>query len=1180
MFDLSTPLSLLGAEQPVNRLINFQFPELIPGMSTLGLVILASIAISVAIGYWFASAVRLPDYGWKVALVLASFSASLLVVLFGEYKLGIDLAGGTELAYEVDRKATAELNPKGTADWNMDGLVQVLRQRLNDTGLKEITVLQIGEGEVEVTVPEADQAAIELVKQKITTGGALQFMIVASENKDSQLFDLAREQSQLTSEDERTRNDVKDADGRRLGYWARVGREDDTRPDSPFRDPGIGQGLLRVAKLKDLKNNQKPAPDRPKLGEIIEVPPQIAGNVAALQAYLASRDITEIDALMVYDADNDVRGEDLSFAFASRDESLRPCIKFNMRTFGSQKMGYLTSHNLQRKLAIIFDGKLLSAPVIQSRISDSGQITGQFTQEEVDFVVNILKSGSLPVVLNKEPIKDDPVDSALGRDMKEKGIMSIGIALVVVLGFVLLYYRFSGLVACFALLLNLLLTVAIMFLVSAPFSLAGLAGLVLTVGMSVDANVLIFERMREELARGTGLRMAIRNGFDRAMVTIIDSNLTTLLTAVVLYWIGTDQVKGFGATLILGILTSMFTAIFVSRVILEVGERTRWMKTIKFNNLFPTPSIDWCAYLKPALAASGVIILIGLVATFARGKGIFDIDLGGGTFATFVLREPLETSQVRAKIDAAFAKEIDPTTKGRVSYSVNKLNLENEKPDSVYKVRSSLADKTRLMEILRDTFRAPDGSEGLKTYQVAWTDLKETTAAPPVDPVKPTEPKPAEPMPAEPKPAEPAPAEPKPAEPKPADPKPTDPAPAEPKPAEPKPTEPKPAEPKPDSTKPADKPAEDKPESGEKPCGEEEKPAETPKADDKPATEKPAEEKPAAEKPAETQPPTTPPADKPAETTPPTTTPAATPPAEPATPAPTPVPAAPAVTTSAVLDLSSGPLSTQELKPLLTRAATEALGTAPTIEIQNPADDSSSLAAFDRFTVTLHVPQAEALEVLEKFRANREQDVVWRSSGQNKGQVTINAQLRAAAAIVVSLIGILAYVWFRFLKAIWGIAAIAALAHDALVMLGGIAISYWLASSLGFLQVEEFKISLPVVAAFLTLIGYSVNDTIVIFDRIREIRGKSPDITAKMINDAVNQTFARTILTGGTTLMVVTILYFLGGEGIHAFAFALLIGVISGSYSTVFIAAPLLLWLLGKPSAGTAAGRREMAKSA
>jgi len=206
--------------------------------------------------------------------------------------------------------------------------------------------------------------------------------------------------------------------------------------------------------------------------------------------------------------------------------------------------------------------------------------------------------------------------------------------------------------------------------------------------------------------------------------------------------------------------------------------------------------------------------------------------------------------------------------------------------------------------------------------------------------------------------------------------------------------------------------------------------------------------------------------------------------------------------------------------------------------------------------------------VLGELKLTLEKSPVWQSSNSIKGQVTVDTQLKAMTAILISLLGIVAYVWFRFQSLSWGIAAVVALVHDTLVMLGFIAMSYWMAGVLGFMQVEEFKISLTIVAAFLTLIGYSINDTIVIFDRIREIRGKSPDLTRHMINESVNQTMSRTILTTGTVLMVVVVLYFAGGSGIHAFAFSMIVGALAGTYSTVFIAAPLLLLLHNNPKAG------------
>ena len=153
---------------------------------------------------------------------------------------------------------------------------------------------------------------------------------------------------------------------------------------------------------------------------------------------------------------------------------------------------------------------------------------------------------------------------------------------------------------------------------------------------------------------------------------------------------------------------------------------------------------------------------------------------------------------------------------------------------------------------------------------------------------------------------------------------------------------------------------------------------------------------------------------------------------------------------------------------------------------------------------------------------------------------------------------------------IYGLAAVAALLHDILITLGAIAVSYWLAEVFGFLLIDQFKISLTVVAALLTIIGYSLNDTIVVFDRIRETKGKAPRLTSEMINVSINQTLSRTLLTSVTTLIVVVLLYAFGGEGIHAFAFALVIGVLVGTYSSIFVASPILLWLIERNEAKTA----------
>ncbi len=176
-------------------------------------------------------------------------------------------------------------------------------------------------------------------------------------------------------------------------------------------------------------------------------------------------------------------------------------------------------------------------------------------------------------------------------------------------------------------------------------------------------------------------------------------------------------------------------------------------------------------------------------------------------------------------------------------------------------------------------------------------------------------------------------------------------------------------------------------------------------------------------------------------------------------------------------------------------------------------------------------------------------DPVWISSSSVGARVAGDMIGRAFGALFASLLCIIGYIWFRFQRVIYGFAAVAALVHDVLITLGAIAVSYWLADALGFLLIDPFKISLTVVAAILTIIGYSLNDTIVVFDRIRETKGKAPKLTSEMINHSINQTLSRTLLTSLTTLIVVVLLYWFGGEGIHAFAFALVVGVIVGTYS-------------------------------
>jgi hypothetical protein len=228
---------------------------------------------------------------------------------------------------------------------------------------------------------------------------------------------------------------------------------------------------------------------------------------------------------------------------------------------------------------------------------------------------------------------------------------------------------------------------------------------------------LIYERIREERRRGAALRMAIRNGFDRATTTIVDANVTTLITAIVLYAIGTDQIRGFAVILILGILMSMFTAIFCSRVVFEILERTRRLKELRMRSIFPDTHVDFMGKRKLAMVASIVLIVIGMVGMVARGKQIFDIDFLGGTSVTMILEQPTTEAEIRRTLDPRFAAL---TIEGSsVQYSVNRVDVEGLTPMTIWKIDSSIPEVDDLEKILEDSFP-------LAMYSMEFDNLTET----------------------------------------------------------------------------------------------------------------------------------------------------------------------------------------------------------------------------------------------------------------------------------------------------------------------------------------------------------------------------------------------------------------------------------------------------------------------
>ena len=275
-----------------------------------------------------------------------------------------------------------------------------------------------------------------------------------------------------------------------------------------------------------------------------------------------------------------VTGEELVDAQPSFDENGRPAVSFRFNPTGARKFGDYTAENIGNPFAIVLDGEVISAPVIQSHIpGGSGIITGNFTVEESTNLAVLLRAGALPAGL--EFLEERTIGPELGADSIEAGRIATLVAFVAVLVFMGLSYGLFGLFANVALILNIGLIFGLLSLIGATLTLPGIAGIVLTVGMAVDANVLVFERIREELRTAKGPARAIELGYEKALSAIVDANITTFITAVILYVMGSGPVRGFAITLGLGILTSVFTAIFVTRLLIVMWFERRRPKTLE-----------------------------------------------------------------------------------------------------------------------------------------------------------------------------------------------------------------------------------------------------------------------------------------------------------------------------------------------------------------------------------------------------------------------------------------------------------------------------------------------------------------------------------------------------------------------------------------------------------------------
>jgi len=959
-----------------------------------GYLTLLIVAVLIFVCYWLGHVIakksRLPEHGFKIFIVLLAFFGGFaaLFPLFMGWKhltLGIDLQGGVVLVYDAKplegsetRQAvdptTGEVTSSG---FDMDQLTRAISRRVNPGGVREIAITKLGQNQVQVVIPHAEAAEVARIERIISESGALTFRILASRAYD-QDAEIIRRGEAISG------REVLSPSGKVDARWVPVfesQRESFGNADMVLRERG-----------------------------------------------------KTLEALVKFDDGVDITGEYLTSVHRGMGNSGSPGVSFNFNAVGGNKCARMTGVNLPdpvhsrlvRHMGIILNDSLYSAPVIRARIAGSGIIEfnaghtdeqRQKLNQDIDDLIGILQAGALPAELGKDPSRM-LIGATLGKDTIEKARYALAFAAAFTIAFMIFYYRLAGCIASFCVITNTVLIVTIMSALNAAFTLPGLAGLVLTIGMAIDANILIYERIREELRGGASLKMAVRNGYMKAFSAIFDSNITTIGVGVILYWVGTEQVKGFAVTLTLGIALNLFTAIFCARVIMDVLVAQRSMTTFKMMQLFQRPNINFLGARYACVACSLVLIIVGLVAVGARGRGLLDIDFVGGVSVQTVFKNTQDISNVRAKL---YAK--DETIEG-VENKLNDLAVQPVQVD-VDDEGGKVAPDTHFI-ITTSMPQVPGKVISTNEYRATVeTILKETFG-------------------------------------------------------------------------------------------------------DALVYRKVSYKIEATKRVAEYD----------------------------------------EVTVSVNISPKTNRESlASEINAMIQKVAAEQAITggflAPHITKQGYAEENLTPdMMFEDWTLTFHAPSESLERVLSAWETEVNGTPHFPSSTTVGGSVARNTRIQGIFAILGSLVFMAIYISVRFHRWVYGLIAVIGLLHDVLVVLGLLALSKWLVFPA--LQIEEFKIGLPVVAAFLTVIAYSINDTIILFDRIRENLGKSVILTGSMINMAINQTLSRTVLTSATTFLVALILYFFGGQGIHAFAFAIAVGIACGTYSTIGICSALLFWAIGK----------------
>lgn len=867
----------------------------------------------------------------------------------GTIKLGLDLQGGMYLSYMV--KPTPGLDEQDA----IDQALEVIRNRINEFGVSEPSITRQGDDRIVIQLPGVrDPARARAIVER---QALLEFKLVAyptEEHPTTASVPVLREIDNLITSGS---VDIVPAPLDSLlerssdSLETEIAQTSDAVPDSiGLSVAPEGFSLPRPEEIPSDQESQDvtlPDLDRPgSLGTMIEVAPE---DIARLTVSISPGDwlVYEGDTMDRLndiinrpDVDSILKEANLVFKFGRLEETIdgsfkaiyllprdmtrgwernadqvneeyfltgasltdvrirmgsaqsltnNPYLIVEFDSQGKDNWEQITGNNVGKRVAIVLDGTVYSAATIRERISGTGtRLSGGFTTEEARDLRLVLKAGSLPAEL--EIAEEQTIGPSLGQQSINRGMIAGIVATLLIAAFIIIYYGTAGIIAIMALIFDMLIIMGVLCFpgplaqlglkgLNATLTLPGIAGIILTIGMAVDASVLIYERIREEKRSGKGIRAAVKAGYSRAFVTILDANLTTLITALVLYKFGTGPIKGFAVTLSIGILASMFCSLVFSRAFIEFLLRNKKRMDISFGrwSILGKKHFSFVEMRKKTYIISAIVLLIGAGAYFINGGLDLDIDFTGGLETNVISNTEIGTDDLKNLL----------TDSGLQSVQVQKLmDYEGDAGQAAFVIRTSETDK-----------------------DVVYTALEINGCVP--------------------------------------------------------------------------------------------------------------------------------------------------------------------------MEYEAG---------------------------------------------------TEGLSFIKQI-------------GPRVGEELKN---KALNAIFMSMIFIVLYVWYRF-QFKWGVAAVAALAHDTLI-------------TIGLLALIRLDISLTIIAAILTIVGYSINDTIVVFDRIREDRrlrkGKN---LAETVNISINEVLSRTVITSVTTFMAALMLFLISGGVLSQFSLTLMIGIIVGTYSSIFIASPILV---------------------